>query len=297
MTPRYDIGYLGGGQLARMSIQAAQRMGLRCISLDPDENSPASQVAAAMVGPLYDPVRIAEIANQSAWVTLENEFIPAASIIGSGINESKIIPGVDTLATIQDKLLQRHALERAGVPSPKAVALVDPASAEEIGYPQMIKSRFGGYDGKGTRLVRDAADLLACRDLWGGGGWLSEELVPFRRELAAMVFVTDRDQGAFPTMQSVQTDYVCDLVFPCDVDASEVAIAAVEAMGGKGLFGVEMFELESGEILINELAPRPHNSGHMSGRSWVCHWDLRKAYRFAWRISWASQRHDRSKRV
>lgn len=260
---KFDIGFLGGGQLARMSIQAAQRMGLRCVSLDPGEDTPASQIAASIVGSLSDPAQIAELASLSDRVTLENEFIPASSIRESGLDEAKIVPGVDALATIQDKLLQRQAMDRAGVPSPKAVELTEPEIAiHEIGFPMMIKSRFGGYDGKGTRLARNLEELEGFRDLWEPGGWLAEAFVPFKRELAAMVFIDANNRGAFPTMETVQTNHVCDLVFPSGVDASEVAIAAVEAVGGRGLFGVEMFESQSGEISINELAPRPHNTGH-----------------------------------
>ncbi len=260
---KYDLGFLGGGQLARMSIQAGQRMGLRCLSLDPGENTPASQIAASLVGALNDPAKIAELASQCDRITLENEFIPADAIRDSGLDESKLVPGIGALATIQDKLLQRKALERAGVPSPRAVALDDAeVAAREIGFPMVVKSRFGGYDGKGTRYARTPEELENHRDLWGGGGWLAEAFVPFKRELAAMVFIDPRNRGAFPTMETIQTNHVCDLVFPSGVDASEVAMAAVEAVGGQGLFGVEMFELESGEILINELAPRPHNTGH-----------------------------------
>lgn len=262
-TNNFDLGFLGGGQLARMSIQAAQRMGLRCLSLDPGEDTPASQIAASLVGSLSDPAKIAELASQCDRITLENEFIPAEAIRASGLDESKLVPGIDALATIQDKLLQRQALERAGVPSPRAVSLDDPeVAAREIGFPMVVKSRFGGYDGKGTRYARTPEELESHRDLWGGGGWLAEAFVPFKRELAAMVFIDARNRGAFPTMETIQTNHVCDLVFPSGVDASEVAIAAVEAVGGQGLFGVELFELESGEISINELAPRPHNTGH-----------------------------------
>lgn len=267
MAAEFDLGFLGGGQLARMSIQAAQRMGLRCLSLDPGEDTPASQIAAAIQGPLNDPAKIAEIFRRARRVTLENEFIPAEAIREAfklaGVGEDILIPGVDTLATIQDKLLQRQALLKAGVPTPRAIALDDPAVAErEIGYPMVIKARFGGYDGKGTRYAKTPEELESHRELWGKGGWLAEQFVPFRRELAAMVFVDEHNKGCFPTMETIQSHHVCDLVFPSGTDASKVAIAAVEAVNGKGLFGVELFELENGEVLINELAPRPHNTGH-----------------------------------
>ncbi|MBC8063431.1 MAG: ATP-grasp domain-containing protein [Chlorobia bacterium] len=266
---KYDIGFLGGGQLARMSIQAAQRMGFRCLSLDPGLDTPASQVGDSIVGSLVDSDKIAELAKQCLRVTLENEFIPANAIrqafTDSAIDEGSLIPGIDCLATIQDKLIQRQALLKAGVPSPKAISLLDRKTAiAQIGFPMVIKSRFGGYDGKGTRYAKTESELEEHRSLWTGAGWLAEQFVPFRRELAVMVFIDAHSRGAFPTMETIQTKHVCDLVFPGGVDASEVAIAAVEAVGGKGLFGVELFELESGEFLINEIAPRPHNTGHYS---------------------------------
>jgi 5-(carboxyamino)imidazole ribonucleotide synthase len=91
---------------------------------------------------------------------------------------------------------------------------------------------------------------------------MAEDFVPFRREVAVMVYISDRQTGCFPTMETVQTNHVCDLVYPADTDASEIAIAAVRAVGGRGLYGVELFELENGEFVVNELAPRPHNTGH-----------------------------------
>jgi 5-(carboxyamino)imidazole ribonucleotide synthase len=261
--PTYDLGFLGGGQLARMSIQAAQRMGLKCFSLDPGHETPASQVADAETGRLDDPAAIATILASCEQVTLENEFIPAAAIREAlrvtSRHESCIVPGIDALATIQDKLLQRQAFDRAGVPSPKAVPIEE---AETLGFPCVLKARFGGYDGKGTRYARTREEFESHRALWEQGGWLAEEFVPFRRELAVMVCLYGENRIAFPTVETVQTNHVCDLVFPVGVDASEIAIRAVEAVGGQGLFGVELFQLEDGSISVNELAPRPHNTGH-----------------------------------
>ncbi|RYG26748.1 ATP-grasp domain-containing protein [bacterium] len=261
--PTYDLGFLGGGQLARMSIQAAQRMGLRCLSLDPGKGGPAAQVADAIVGRLDDPSAIARVFETSAFVTLENEFIPADAIrqalAASGREASCVVPSVDALAVVQDKLLQRQAFDRAGVASPRAV----PAErAEEIGFPCVLKARFGGYDGKGTRYARTREEYEAHRPLWELGGWLAEEFVPFRRELAVMVCIYGEHRFAFPTVETVQTNHVCDLVFPADVDATEIALRAVESVGGTGLFGVELFELPDGSFSVNELAPRPHNTGH-----------------------------------
>lgn len=266
---RFDIGFLGGGQLARMSIMAAQRMGLRCVSLDPGEDTPASQVAPAIVGRLDDPEKVAELAQCSERLTFENEFIPAEALRealqAAGFDEANLMPGIGTLATIQDKLLQRQALLAADVPSPRAVQLEADGShaISEIGFPMVLKARFGGYDGKGTRYARSMEEFEEHAGLWGEGGWLAESFVPFRRELAAMVTIDRQgNAGCFPTMETVQSRHVCDLVFPSGTDASQTAIAAVRAVEGVGLFGVEMFELEDGSVQINEIAPRPHNTGH-----------------------------------
>lgn len=251
-----------------MSIQAAQRMGLSCLSLDPGEVTPASQIAPAIVGSLDDPEKIAGLLIQCDRVTLENEFIPAEAVREAcrraRFPEKRIVPGIGTLATVQDKLLQREALLQCGVPAPKAAALEGDGekAVREIGLPMVVKARFGGYDGKGTRYAKTPSDLEALRPEWGQGGWMAEEFVPFRRELAAMVYLSPLGVGAFHTMETVQTNHVCDLVFPCEADASEIAIAAAKAVGRVGLFGIELFERKDGKILVNEIAPRPHNSGH-----------------------------------
>lgn len=266
-----DIGFLGGGQLARMSIQAAQRMGLRCISLDSGTDTPASQIAPSIDGSLRDPSAIAELLRNCHRATLENEFIPAdalkAGALEADFDPGHLTPSVTTLGLIQDKFLQRHFYSLAGVPSPKAELV---KSEAPLPYPFVLKSRFGGYDGKGTRYAKTPEDFENLRETWSEPhalnpeepGWLAEEFVPFRRELAVMVYRDRTTTGAFPTMETVQTNHVCDLVYPADVDATPIAIAAVEAIGGYGLFGVELFEREDGKILVNEMAPRPHNTGH-----------------------------------
>jgi len=262
----YDLGILGGGQLARMSVMAAQTMGIRVITLDSDPNSPAAQVGPSVVGDIYDPTAIAGLMRQVNAVSFENEFIPANSIREActlaGFEEEKVIPGIDTLAIVQDKLRQREAYVAAGVPSPRAVPIED---ADSILFPKVLKARTGGYDGKGTRIVRTPEEFESYRWMWASAEWLAEEFVPFEQELAVMVTVNSQGVvSTFPTMVTEQKNNVCDLVYPSLVDASEIAIAAVEAVNGRGLFGVELFLLADGQILVNEIAPRPHNSGHYS---------------------------------
>lgn len=269
MQANFDLGFLGGGQLARMSIMAAQRMGLSCVSVDSSPQTPASQVAPAHSGPMSEAETLAPIFARCARVTLENEFIPARVIQKAmtlaGRGPDALIPGLETLTMIQDKLVQRQVLEKAGVPVPVAAPIEQDGirAVGLVGFPMVLKARFGGYDGRGTRYARTSEELERHRVEWQGGGWLAEQFVDFKRELAVMVFVTPHGYGVFPTMETVQKDHVCDLVFPAeDVDASEIALKAVAAVGGMGLFGVELFETKDGNILVNELAPRPHNSGH-----------------------------------
>ncbi|ARU39822.1 hypothetical protein CCB80_01175 [Armatimonadetes bacterium Uphvl-Ar1] len=126
----------------------------------------------------------------------------------------------------------------------------------------VLKARFGGYDGKGTRYARSREEFDSHRPLIDQGNWMAEQFVPFSRELAVMVYRSKTETGTFPTMETVQVNHVCDQVFPAGIDASEAAIAAVEAVQGYGLFGVELFETSPGTFRINEIAPRPHNTGH-----------------------------------
>ena len=268
MNQSFDIGFLGGGQLARMSIMAAQKMDFHCLSLDPGKVTPSSLIAPSLQGELTDPEKVAHLIIQCKYITLENEFIPASTIRQALIIANRepdcIIPGLGTLATIQDKLLQRQAYLQHGAPTPLAVPLEGDYSEafDKIGFPMVLKARFGGYDGKGTRYARTPEEFDSHRSLIGQGNWLAEQFVPFKRELAVMVYRSATQTGCFPTMETVQVNHVCDQVFPSGTDASEAAIAAVVAVQGYGLFGVELFETESGDFLINEIAPRPHNTGH-----------------------------------
>lgn len=275
-----DIGILGGGQLARMTALSARAAGVSCVVLDPDERCPASFVAEVEVGALGDPDAIGRLARRCGAMTLENEFVPADAIRAAG---AAILPGVETLAIVQDKLLQRRAYAAAGVPTPRAVAAEE---GRDLGFPLVLKARFGGYDGKGTRMVREESEYERLRPEWERGGWLAEEFVPFRRELAVMAFVgRDGAAGAFPAVITEQAAFVCDLVHPLEeggpeAEARRVARAAVGAVGGVGLFGVEMFEREDGSVLVNEIAPRPHNSGH-----YTLDWGGISQFEAQWRLA------------
>lgn len=267
MPAEYQVGILGGGQLARMSMIAAHQLGVKAITLDTDPQSPAAQVGPAIVGSISVAADIAKVMACCEYVTFENEFIPANTLREAcelaGFDPERVTPRIDTLETIQDKLSQRNALIAAGVPSPRAVPAVN---AAELGFPCVLKSRFGGYDGKGTRYARTEADYQVIMAEIDADGWLAEEFVAFKRELSVMVCAGDTT-SCFPAMVTEQTNHVCDLVYEVEgADVAEravdVAFAAIRAVNGQGLFGVELFEHSDGSISVNEIAPRPHNSGH-----------------------------------
>ena len=252
-----------------MSVMAAQRMGISVVSLDSDPHSPAAQVGPAITGSIHDAKDIASVMKVSDFITFENEFIRADTLEGAcqiaDFSLEKVVPGIPTLRVIQDKLHQRQAYMESGVPSPRAVQ-ADEAGA--IGFPCVLKARYGGYDGKGTRYVNSPDELEALRSLWESERWLAEELVSFDDELAVMI-VARRDGSCdtFPAMVTRQKNYVCDLVYPCDSPktsdhAQRIAVEAVKAVNGVGLFGVELFLQKDGQITVNEIAPRPHNTGH-----------------------------------
>jgi len=271
----FDIGFLGGGQLARMSIMAAQKMGLRCLSLESGETTSASRVAGYVNGEWRSVADVAKLMAVSKFITLENEFVPAnvieeaAAEVGFDLNH--VIPGPGVLRIIQDKLLQRQSFAAAGLKGPSFGDV--PRDPSQFALPVVFKSRYGGYDGKGTYVVRTPDVLGKVWSTVSQGGWMMESFAPFRREVATMVLVSrSGETQVFPPVVTLQPNAVCEFTIPYKdpvgrVLAAETALEAVRAIGGVGLFGVEMFEMPAPygvEMWMNEIAPRPHNTGHYS---------------------------------
>jgi 5-(carboxyamino)imidazole ribonucleotide synthase len=256
-----------------MTCLAAWPLGLSVAVLGrPDE--PAAPVAASLVeGDWQDPAAVAALGRAAGVVTLENEFVDPAALRAVAEAGTPVRPDPEDLATVQDKLLQKGRLAEAGlavapfrhVASEGGVA----AAGRELGWPLVLKARRLGYDGYGNATCRDveeAAEALARLD--AGDGVLAEAFVPFERELAVMVARSAGDAVAYPVAETVQCDHVChEVLVPAPVsdriarEAAAVALAAAEATGGAGVTGVELF-LAAGAVLVNEIAPRPHNSGH-----------------------------------
>lgn len=271
------IGVFGGGQLAQMLTQAAVSLGLETTIFERVADSPAGRLTRReIVGAWDDPAALARFAAQSDLVTLENEFVDAAILAQLEAQGIPVTPSSATVAVVQDKLLQKERIAAAGLALPPFRAVSSPeeviAAGAVFGWPMMLKARRNGYDGYGNATVRHADDVAPAweRLTRGGSPLLVEAWAPFARELAVMVVRTHNGETrAYPVVETVQRNHICHIVrAPAPMPAAEAAAAtelavrAVEAVDGVGIFGVELFELPDGRVLYNEMAPRPHNSGH-----------------------------------
>ncbi len=271
-TPAATVGVVGGGQLARMLGEAAGPLGVEVVASDPTPDCPAAPVVRdQVVGDFDDYETVLELAERADVLTYEIELAdPDALQRASEATATPVHPDPETLRTIQDKLVQDRALADAGIPVPAFrgadTAAELRAAGEELGWPLMLKAREGGYDGRGNFPVEapdDAAEAIAET-----GPAVVEELVDFERELAVIGVKGDEEVRAFPVTETVHEEEILrELVTPARTDpavrerAREVAFDVLDTLDGRGVYGIELFEVD-GEILVNEIAPRPHNSGH-----------------------------------
>jgi len=277
---------IGGGQLARMTHQAAIALGqtLRVLAASADE--PAAQVSPAVVlGSHTDLDALRRAAAGASALTFDHEHVPTEllqTLIDEGVN---VAPPPSALVHAQDKLVMRRRLAALGAPVPRFLEILTPDDlpaldgfAAQIGGPLVVKAARGGYDGKGVTLTDDlAAARAAAQDyLANGVQVLVEEKVAMRRELAALVARSPFGQGAaWPVVQTVQSEGICvEVIAPApDLDpelasaAEQLALRLASELGVVGVLAVELFETFDGErggLVVNELAMRPHNSGHWS---------------------------------
>jgi 5-(carboxyamino)imidazole ribonucleotide synthase len=274
-----QVAILGGGQLARMTAEAAARLGIEVAILEREPGSPAARIAAReVVGAWDDRAALARLAQSALAVTLENEFVDAAGLAWLEAHGAPVFPTARTLARVQDKLEQKRFMAAAGVPVPafRAVAAAGDVerAAAEWGWPVVLKARRDGYDGYGNATVHEPEAIVpACQRLgWPSRALLVEAWVPFERELAVMV-ARGREgvYAIYPVAETVQQNHICHIVrAPAAVSAevaeraADLARRAVAAIEGIGVFGVELFLTADGQVLFNEIAPRPHNSGHFT---------------------------------
>ncbi|WP_420368169.1 5-(carboxyamino)imidazole ribonucleotide synthase [Curtobacterium sp. L1-20] len=272
------VGVVGGGQLARMMVPAAVELGLDIRVLAEGPGMSAA-IAATAEGDYRDVDTVLAFAREVDVVTFDHEHVPQdvlRALVEAGV---AVRPGPEALAVAQDKITMRTRLSELGFPVPDWAAVQDPDELrtflDDHGGRAVVKTARGGYDGKGVRVVTDPSDVTdwftAVAEAGGGQALLVEELVPFTRELAQSV--ARRPSGevvAWPLVETVQRDGVCAEVFAPAPDsagrladaAEDLAVRVATELGVTGVLAVELFQTDDERILVNELAMRPHNTGH-----------------------------------
>lgn len=269
--PIVRLGIIGGGQLARMMIPAAAQLGCEVVILDPTPDSPAGQLAfAQIVGSFDDGDSLRALAQRCDITTFDIETIATEPLLDLAAAGHVILPAPELLAVIQDKLVQKQRLVDSGIPTAAFLALDHPdaASMVEFGLPLVQKARRGGYDGRGVAVFTNA--VIEERILPVPS--LLERYVDFRCELAVMVARSANGEiRSYPVVEMVFDDRanVLDLLLaPARIEpelalhAQALAEQTIEALDGVGMFGVELFLTRDEQLLVNEVAPRTHNSGH-----------------------------------
>jgi 5-(carboxyamino)imidazole ribonucleotide synthase len=271
---RKMIGIVGGGQLGRMLTAPAKELGFDVIVVDPGENCPAAQVGAEqIVGDLYDKHALKKLAEKSDFITVEIEHLDAKELeaiekLGKPVNPSPRI-----IRLIQDKYRQKVFLRKAGIPTAEIAEITEENAVQvfkKFGGKMLLKTKRGAYDGRGNMLVKNQKDLECGLEQFVGSEIYAEKFVPFVKELAVMVARSkDGAVKTYPVVETIHQRNICvEVLAPATVDsgvakkASKLAQEIVEKLNGAGVFGIEMFLTSDNKILINEIAPRVHNSGH-----------------------------------
>ena len=274
------VGVIGAGQLARMMIPAAVNLGIE-LKVLAEADGMSAELAAVSVGDYRDLPTVLAFAKTVDVITFDHEHVPQ-EILRELVREGIIVhPGPDALLYAQDKLLMREKLAELGLPVPDWARITDVAGLADFlqahGGRAVVKTARGGYDGKGVRVVSHEHDVddwfLALAEDGNGGALLVEELVHFSRELAQVVARRPNGEIAvWPVVETVQKDGVCaEVIAPAPQSAgrladvaTDIAMAVAEGIGVTGVLAVELFQTTDERLLINELAMRPHNSGHWS---------------------------------
>ena len=283
LPPGSTIGILGGGQLGRMLSQAASKLGFDVVILDPEENSPAGRVSRGQIVAAYDdPTALTVLGRVSDVVTFEFENVPAASVETLAGAGALVAPGPTALSTAQDRVVEKTFLNAVGATTVDfaQVDTVDDLTAglERLGVPALLKTRREGYDGKGQIWIRNASEAADAFAAIGERPAILEAKAAFKRELS--VIAARGHDGAvavYPLGENHHANGVLSTTLaPTRVDAKtsaraiEIAEAILDGLDYIGVIGVELFDLGKGVLLVNEIAPRVHNTGHWTQDGCVC---------------------------
>lgn len=271
------IGIIGGGQLGQMMLLEAKKMGFYAIVLDPTKDCPADSVCDEhIVADFSDKAAFRKIAERCDVLTYEFEHIDADALLELEADGYKVYPTAKSLKIIQDKLTQKQLMFDNGLDCPEFMAVSGKEdmekAGERFGYPYMLKARTGGYDGKGNAVVKNKENIGAAYDELGGGSvaLMAEKMVNFTMETSVLACRSlNGDVAVYPVGDNRHINSILhETLVPADIpaEAAENAMTAAKKVmhifDGIGMFCVEMFVTEDNRILINEVAPRPHNSGH-----------------------------------
>lgn len=281
----HRIGIVGGGQLAKMTALTAIELGCEVVILEKSQNTPSSNLAAEVLYGDWDkPEILLQLAERVDVVSLENEFVEANSLQAVEDAGYRLYPSAKTIGLVQDKLIQKQTLAEAGIAVAPFAAVNKKqditVAAEQLGWPLVLKARRNGYDGRGNATLQSTQDI---DDAWAKlngdeNGLYVEGFCNFAAELAVMVTRgTDDKMVNYPVVESIQKDHICHVVrAPANIDdelareAIELARKAVTTIEGIGTIGIEMFVTRDNHIILNEMAPRVHNSGHYTIEACEC---------------------------
>ncbi len=271
------LGILGGSEIAKMLAQAAAKWHIKTVIFAPEADLPAQQVTPHyVVGDYHDETLVREFAAQCDVITLDNDTVDVETLRQLEALGKSVYPKPETIASVQDKLTQKRTLQAANLAVPRFLPVqmaTDVMQAiEAFGFPVMLKARRGSHDGSGNMLIHRSADLPTALEKLQHHDLMAEEFISFVRELAVVVARGGNgDIRLYPVLEILQQDYTCHIVLcPAGIEettalkALEMAQHAVESINGIGVFGVELFELENGDLLINEICPYPPNAGYLT---------------------------------
>lgn len=271
---KQQLAIVGGGQLGRMLALAAIPLGFQVKVLDPIKCCPASACATQIVGSFKKKQAVLDFAQSADFITFEIESANTEAM-AQLVQQGKLLnPLPEMLALIKDKFQQKIYYQQHQIPCAESIIVNDKndlaLAAEKFGFPFLLKARFDAYDGRGNALVKTAADLDSAFEKLGGEQLYAERFVPFVKELSVIV-ARDRqgNVASYPVVETVHENNICQTVLcPAPIaatvaeKATAFALALVKPLQGAGVFAVEMFLTAKGDVLVNETAPRVHNSGH-----------------------------------
>ncbi|TWT24057.1 5-(carboxyamino)imidazole ribonucleotide synthase [Planomicrobium sp. CPCC 101110] len=276
ILPGQTIGIIGGGQLGRMMALAAKEAGFKIAVLDPGMDSPTGQVAdIQIIAPFNDMEALDELAEVSDVITYEFENIDVAGL--AKLAETSYVPqGAELIRVTQNRIFEKRAIAAAGVP---IASYIEATSYEELvkksaqlDFPFVVKTATGGYDGKGQQTISSHEELPLAEPLFQNGDCVAEAFVRFTKEISVIIQRNVHgEMTVLPVGENIHKDHILhQTIVPARIEAStleqakEAARKIAAHLDMVGTLAVEMFVLENGNIVVNELAPRPHNSGHYS---------------------------------